>query len=318
MKEKILEIKDLHIHYKTDYELVKALNGIDFEIYKGESLGLVGETGAGKTTTAMSVMKLIPQPPGLYINGQILFEGKDLMRASEKDMRELRGNEISMIFQDPMTALNPRMTIIEQIAEVISFHERISKEKAKKKANKMLEIVGIDPARSGEYPYQFSGGMKQRVIIAIALACQPKLILADEPTTALDVTVQAQILKLIKQLRDEFDTSILMITHDLGVVAQTCERVGVLYAGEIVEYGTLDDVYNNTKHYYTKGLFLSIPDIYTAQTRLEPIAGEITDPSNLPMGCKFHPRCSRCEDKCKKEHPKMTGDSHKYRCHFPL
>lgn len=318
MKDKILEIKNLNVQYKTDYELVEALNGIDIEIFKGESLGLVGETGAGKTTAAMSVMQLVPKPPGRYVSGEILFEGRDIMKFSDKEKRQMRGNEISMIFQDPMTALNPRMSVLEQIAEVISYHKNVNREKANEKAKEMLELVGIDPSRASEYPHQFSGGMKQRVIIAIALACQPKLILADEPTTALDVTVQAQILKLIKELREKFDTSILMITHDLGVVADTCERVAVIYAGEIVEYGSIDDVFNNTKHPYTKGLFLSIPDLESDKKRLDPIPGEITDPSNLPDGCKFHPRCTRCQDICNTTPPIQQGESHKYRCHFPL
>lgn len=318
--KKVLDIKNLKVEYKVEKKIIKALNGLDLEIYEGETLGLVGETGAGKTTTAMSIMQLIPSPPGKIVKGSINFVGEDLMKVSESRKREIRGNEISMIFQDPMTALNPRMTVGEQIEEVISYHRKVSSNQARKEAERMLEIVGIKKERAISYPHQFSGGMKQRVVIAIALACQPKLLIADEPTTALDVTIQAQMLKMIQELKIEYKTSVLMITHDLGVVARTCDKVAIMYAGEVVEYGTLKAIFKQTKHPYTKGLFDSIPSISSQVNRLTPIMGEAPDPSNLPVGCKFSPRCSRCQDICVKEDPKVTINSeyHQFRCHFPL
>lgn len=317
---RILEIKDLKVEYKVEKKVVNALNGVDLEIFEGETLGLVGETGSGKTTTAMSIMQLIPSPPGKIVGGAINFLGEDLMKVPESRKREIRGNEISMIFQDPMTALNPRMTVGDQIEEVISYHRKISSQEAKKEAQRMLEIVGINKERSVNYPHEFSGGMKQRVVIAIALACQPKLLIADEPTTALDVTIQAQMLKMIQELKVEYQTSVLMITHDLGVVAKTCDKVAIMYAGEIVEYGTLRDIFKDTKHPYTQGLFDSIPSISSKVSRLTPIMGEAPDPSNLPIGCKFSPRCTRCQDICIKEDPKANKNSehHQFRCHFPL
>ena len=257
---KQLEVKDLHVHYITDTALVKAVNGVSFSLDKGETLGLVGETGAGKTTTALALLRLVPNPPGKIVGGSIFLEGEELLKYKESEMRKLRGNKIAMIFQDPMTSLNPVLPVGDQIAEVIKFHNKgISLADANKRAAAMLETVGIEAGRMGEYPHQFSGGMKQRVVIAIALACNPDILIADEPTTALDVTIQAQVLSLMKKLKKERGTSMIMITHDLGVVAEVCDKVAIMYAGEIVEYGTLDQVYRRPVHPYTKGLFASIP-----------------------------------------------------------
>ena len=299
---KQLEVKDLHVHYITDTALVKAVNGISFSLDKGETLGLVGETGAGKTTTALALLRLVPNPPGKIVGGSILLEGEELLKYKESEMRKLRGNKIAMIFQDPMTSLNPVLPVGDQIAEVIKFHNKgISLADANKRAAAMLETVGIEAGRMGEYPHQFSGGMKQRVVIPIALACNPDILIADEPTTALDVTIQAQVLSLMKKLKKERGTSMIMITHDLGVVAEVCDKVAIMYAGEIVEYGTLDQVYRRPAHPYTKGLFASIPDLHKHVHRLTPIKGLMPDPSNLPEGCAFCPRCPAAMDKCSKE-----------------
>lgn len=299
MSENILEIKDLSVHYKTDTELVKAVNNVTLNIKKGESLALVGETGAGKTTTALSILQLIPSPPGKIVSGEILFNNKNVLKLSNKEKRHIRGNNISMIFQDPMTSLNPVLTIGEQISEVIRIHEKLSRKDADKKAQQMLEMVGISYDRFNDYPIQFSGGMKQRAIIAIALACNPDLLIADEPTTALDVTIQKQVLKLIGNLKKNFNTSLLLITHDLGIVAEVCEKAAIMYAGEIVEYGTLEHIFNNTKHPYTQGLFDSIPRLDDDVKRLKPIKGLMPDPSNLPDGCPFEPRCPKATENCK-------------------
>ena len=304
---KQLEVKDLHVHYITDTALVKAVNGISFSLNKGETLGLVGETGAGKTTTALALLRLVPNPPGKIVGGSILLEGEELLKYKESEMRKLRGNKIAMIFQDPMTSLNPVLPVGDQIAEVIKFHNKgISLADANKRAAAMLETVGIEARRMGEYPHQFSGGMKQRVVIAIALACNPDILIADEPTTALDVTIQAQVLSLMKKLKKERGTSMIMITHDLGVVAEVCDKVAIMYAGEIVEYGTLDQVYRRPAHPYTKGLFASIPDLHKHVHRLTPIKGLMPDPSNLPEGCAFCPRCPAAMDKCSKEAPQYV------------
>ena len=279
--------------------MVKAVNGISLQIEKGEALGLVGETGAGKTTTAYSIMQIIPDPPGKIIDGKILFEGEDLNKLPEREMKKVRGNKISMIFQDPMTALNPVMEVGTQIAEGIRLHEHVSKSEANIKAMQIMEKVGISAERFSDYPHQFSGGMKQRIVIAIALACHPALLIADEPTTALDVTIQAQVLSLIEKLQKEMDTSMLLITHDLGVVTEICQKAAIMYAGEIVEYGTLEHIYNNTRHPYTIGLFGSLPNFTDNVRRLKPIKGMMSDPSNLPDGCFFAPRCPHATEVCR-------------------
>jgi len=298
MSEKILEIQDLVVHYVTDKTTVRAVNGISLSLEKGESLGLVGETGAGKTTTALSIMQLVPDPPGRIVSGRILYEGRDMMSMDQPQKREIRGNQISMIFQDPMTALNPVLTVGDQIAEVVRLHQKISRAQASIKAQEMLKLVGIPGDRFSEYPHQFSGGMKQRVVIAIALACNPKLLIADEPTTALDVTIQDQVLDLMEKLMRERGTSLFLITHDLGVVAEICQKAAIMYAGEIVEYGTLTHIYENTKHPYTVGLFGSVPNLTVDVERLNPIQGLMPDPTNLPLGCVFAPRCPDASAAC--------------------
>ena len=315
--DNVIEIKDLSIQYATDEGIVKAVNHLNLQLARGETLGLVGETGAGKTTTALGIMGLIPDPPGVITGGEILFEGTDLLKLSKQRLRAIRGNKISMIFQDPMTSLNPVVTVGDQIAESIRIHEKLSRADAALKAKDMLELFGIPGDRYGEYPHQFSGGMKQRVIIAIALSCNPEVILADEPTTALDVTIQAQVLDLISKLKKEKNTSMILITHDLGVVVEICDKVAIMYAGEIVEYGSLEQIYDQTAHPYTKGLFGSIPDIEAKTSRLKPIPGLMPDPSNLPEGCSFEPRCERSCQLCKEENPPLIeiGNGHFVKCH---
>lgn len=303
---KLLEVKNLRVQFDTSDGTVKALNGIDISLDEGMTLGLVGETGAGKTTLAKSIMRIVPQPPGKIVSGEILYDGKDILKMDKNEIRKIRGEHISMIFQDPMTSLNPVMTVGEQIAETIKTHEKISSVEATKKACEMLELVGIKADRAGDYPHQFSGGMKQRVVIAIALACNPRILIADEPTTALDVTIQAQVLEMMQKLKQKFNTATILITHDLGVVAQTCEKAAVIYAGEIVEYGTVHEVFKNMKHPYTIGLMNSIPKIHVDERRLHPIEGLMPDPVSLPDGCKFCDRCRFAIDKCKKENPEMV------------
>lgn len=306
MNKNLLEIKNLEIQYVKNAETVYAVNGINIELAEGETLGLVGETGAGKTTTALGIMRLIAGPTGKIKGGIINFDGKNILEIPEEEIRKIRGNDISMIFQDPMTSLNPVMTVGEQIAEVIQIHQKVSTEEAMDKAAEMLELVGIPGARKNDYPHQFSGGMKQRVVIAIALACNPRLLIADEPTTALDVTIQAQVLDLMSDLKNKLKTAMILITHDLGVVAQVCDKVAIMYAGEIVEYGSLEDVFENPKHPYTMGLFGSIPSLDEERTRLTPIKGLMPDPTNLPTGCKFNPRCPHMTELCSKQIPKDT------------
>ncbi len=317
MSELLLEIKDLSIIYSTEDGLVKALNNASLQLHKGESLGLVGETGAGKTTLARGIMRLIPNPPGKIVGGEIFYEGKDLLKLKDKDMRKLRGQQISMIFQDPMTSLNPVMTAGDQIREVILAHNPgMSKKEGRKQAEDMLEMVGINASRYDNYPHQFSGGMKQRVVIAIALACNPSLLIADEPTTALDVTIQAQVLEMIHDLKEKNNTAMLLITHDLGVVAQNCDSVAIIYAGEIVEYGTLRQVYKKILHPYTEGLFGSVPSLDTTSKRLNAIDGMMPDPTQLPKGCKFADRCKYAEKRCQERNPELIelADGHKVRC----
>ena len=312
----LLEVKDLVIHYETDDGVVKALNGVNIQIGVGETLGLVGETGAGKTTLAKGIMGLIPNPPGKILSGEVQFEGQDLLTIGKEGMMKIRGRDISMIFQDPMTSLNPVLTVGEQILEVIEIHNPgLSRQESRKWAENMLERVGIPAERFGEYPHQFSGGMKQRVVIAIALACNPKLLIADEPTTALDVTIQAQVLEMIYQLKSENNTSMILITHDLGVVAQNCDYVAIIYAGEVVEYGSLREIYKDTKHPYTEGLFGSIPSLTSDVTRLQAIDGMMPDPTRLPEGCVFCERCKYATPECSKSHPGMVslGGTHQVR-----
>lgn len=318
MPEKLLKIEDLHVTYQTDDALVYAVNGLNLSVDKGETLGLVGETGAGKTTMALSVMRLLPDRIGAITKGNITLDGIDITHATEADMRLLRGDTVSMIFQDPMTSLNPILTIGEQISEVLELHKDTSKQEIDSRVDEILRMVGLPPERKDEYPHQFSGGMKQRAVIAIALACEPKLLLADEPTTALDVTIQAQVLQMMKALKQKLNTAMILITHDLGVVAQTCDRVAIMYAGEIIEIGTVQDIFEGEKHHpYTVGLFASIPDIHSASPRLNPIDGLMPDPTNLPTGCKFHTRCKYSTDSCSCEAPcDYKKDTHTIKCHL--
>lgn len=311
-----LKVENLVVRYDTEDAKVHAVNDISFKVYKGTTMGLVGETGAGKTTTALSIMRLIPNPPGKMISGSIFFAGQNIMEYSEKEMDKVRGNTISMIFQDPMTSLNPVLTVGEQITEVIMIHQHLGKDEARKKTREMLELVGIPGSRENEYPHQFSGGMKQRVVIAIALACNPQILIADEPTTALDVTIQAQVLEMMRGLKKQFNTAMILITHDLGVVADICDTVAIMYAGRIIEYGTLEDIFDNFKHPYTEGLFGSLPNLQKRHEKLRPIKGLMPDPSNLPEGCYFYPRCKYASKACQKIRPKRTylSDTHYVEC----
>lgn len=302
MDDTILRIKDLRVHYESESEVVEAVNGVSFDLKRGKTLGLVGETGAGKTTIAMSILRLV-QSPGRILEGSILFNDLELTSLNEKQMRGIRSKSIAMIFQDPMTALNPVLTVGEQVAEVFRTHEKLSRQEAMKKAMDMFELVGIPGTRYNEYPHQFSGGMKQRVVIAEALACKPELLIADEPTTALDVTIQAQVLDMIRHLQKKLNTSMILITHDMGVIAETCDEVAVIYAGNIVEYGSLDQVFTNAQHPYTKGLFASLPSLGKDIERLKPIDGLMPDPANLPPYCSFCERCPVACEKCKNEEP---------------
>ncbi len=317
-KKYAVEIEDLVVEFKTDDGIVKALNGVDLKIEEGKTLGLVGETGAGKTTTGLSILRLVPSPPGKIVSGTIKLNGESIFEKPEEEMRKLRGKAVSMIFQDPMTSLNPVMTVEEQIAEVIELHEDINHSGAIQKAKEMLELVGIPGERGTEYPHQFSGGMKQRVVIAIALACSPSLLIADEPTTALDVTIQAQVLEMMKDLRNRLNTSMLMITHDLGIVAEICDTVSVIYGGRVIEHGSLDDVFNNTRHPYTEGLFRSLPNLDDRTSKLKPIKGLMPDPINLPEGCTFYPRCDYAMEICKTVKPSKVyrNDEHYVECHL--
>ena len=318
-KKNLLEIRDLTVEYHTNGGVVHAVNGLNLEVAPKETLGFVGETGAGKTTTALSILNLLPHPQGKVISGSIKYNGEEILNKSNKDMTRIRGEKISMIFQDPMTSLNPVMTVGDQIAEGIRLHDHLSKADAHKKALEMLKTVGIRPERASDYPHQFSGGMKQRVVIAIALACNPELLIADEPTTALDLTIQAQMLELMKGLKDQYDTSMIMITHDLGIVAEICDKVAIMYAGNVVEYGDKVDIFTPEKphHPYTVGLFDSIPDIYHEQEELKIIKGLTPDPTDLPSGCTFHPRCPYACEKCSKQMPKHleVEPGHTISCH---
>ena len=312
---KFLEVKDLVVEYQSDGQTVHAVNGVSFHLDHGKTLGLVGETGAGKTTIAKSILRILPDVGCKVTGGEIHLEEQELLTLHENEMRKIRGNKISMIFQDPMTALNPVQKVGDQIAEVVRLHND-NHVNPEERAKEMLETVGIPAERYAEYPHQFSGGMKQRVVIAIALACNPDLLLADEPTTALDVTIQAQVLEMIKELQEKQGTSMLLITHDLGVVAETCDKVAIMYAGEIVEYGTLEHIFNHVQHPYTKGLFDSLPSLDRDVHRLHPIDGLMPDPSNLPEGCKFHPRCPWATPECSQREPALSEiePGHLVRC----
>lgn len=311
----VLDIENLSVRFATEDGVVNAVNGLDLRIEKGKAIGLVGETGAGKTTTALSILRLVPDPPGVVDCDKLEVNGQDILSMSAKELEKVRGKEVSMIFQDPMTALNPVFTVGDQIAESISIHENVSTVEAQKLAVGMLELVGIPGERAGDYPHQFSGGMKQRVVIAIALACHPQLLIADEPTTALDVTIQAQVLDLMKNLRKQYQTSLIMITHDLGIVAEICDEVAVMYAGNVVEQGTLEDVFNHTMHPYTEGLFNSLPNVNDRKSKLKPIPGLMPDPTALPEGCPFHPRCQYATEACKQvQEKRYVSDTHFIRC----
>ncbi|MDZ7800607.1 MAG: ABC transporter ATP-binding protein [Trueperaceae bacterium] len=319
--DRLLDVRGLKTYFDTDEGTVKAVDGVSFHLDRGETLGVVGESGSGKSVTSLSTMRLIPQPPGRFAEGEIMFEGEDLLKKSERQMRKIRGNEISMIFQEPMTSLNPVYTVGDQIAEAIVLHQGKTKRQAMKSATDMLELVGIpEPAkRVRNYPHQLSGGMRQRVMIAMALSCGPKLLIADEPTTALDVTIQAQILDLMRNLQKEIGMSILFITHDLGVIAEMADRVVVMYAGRAVEEANVESIYAHPRMPYTAGLLNSIPRVDKAadlQDRLESIPGNVPNPLSLPPGCSFHPRCKYAQEKCKQTTPELedAGDGHMVRC----
>ena len=320
MSEKLLEIKDLHVHYVSDGETVRAVNGISFYIERGETLGLVGETGAGKSTTALAILNMLPQYVSRVPQGEILVDGDNVLTMKPRELQRLRGSKVSMVFQDPMSSLNPVYRVGDLIAEVLKIHKRAKgKKELREMVGKILEMVGIPAERQDEYPHQFSGGMKQRVMIAIAIACQPELLIADEPTTALDVTIQAQVLDMMQELKDNLDSSILLITHDLGVVAAFCDRVAIMYAGEIVEQGTLEDIFDTERphHPYTIGLFGSIPNLEVKTDRLHPIDGLMPDPTDLPEGCKFNPRCPKSCAQCQSGPvPVWEDGSHSIMCHL--
>lgn len=314
----MLSVRNLSASFHTRAGIVRAVRNVSFDVAPGETLGIVGESGSGKSVTCYSMMGLIPMPPGRIESGSAMLDGMDLLHCPEKELRSIRGKRISMIFQDPMTSLDPVMTVEDQIAEVIRLHEEGSHQDILKRARDMLELVGIPGSRGAEYPHQFSGGMKQRVVIAMALACNPELLIADEPTTALDVTIQAQVLDMMKNLRDKYNTSMLMITHDLGIVAEICDKVSVIYAGHVIEHGTLNDIFKNTRHPYTEGLFNSLPDLKNRQAELKPIKGLMPDPSNLPKGCAFCPRCDYAMEICKTQKPERVyrNDTHYVECHL--
>ena len=314
MSEPILNIENLVVHYETRNGVAEAVNNVSFSVQPGETLGLVGETGAGKTTIALTIMGLLPKPAGHIVQGKITLDGEDITKYAhnrkgskeDKYFQHIRGGTAGMIFQDPMSALNPVLTVGEQVAEVIRLHNKVSRAEAAKRATEMMELVGIPGTRYNNYPHEFSGGMKQRIIIAMALACKPKLLIADEPTTALDVTIQAQVLELMRGLREKFNTAMLMITHDLGIVAEICDKCAVIYAGEIVEYGTVEHIFNNPKHPYTLALFAALPNLVEDVDRLHSIEGLMADPMDLPTHCTFYDRCHMRCDKCKEIDPKTV------------
>ena len=309
-----LEVKDLSVVYTSEGKVIHAVNDISFSLERGKTLALIGETGAGKTTVARSILRILPDRAAKITSGSVCFDGQELLSLSEREMGKIRGNRISMVFQDPMTALNPIMKVGRQIAEAVMEHSRVSKAAARRQAEDMLELVGIPRTRYDNYPHEFSGGMKQRVVIAMALACSPELLLADEPTTALDVTIQAQVLKMIKSLRDQSNTALVLITHDLGVVANIADTVAVVYAGEVVEYGVKEDVYLHPKHPYTLSLFNAIPNLESKVSRLENIPGLPPDPVALPEGCFFAPRCKYAADVCRSAHPALDSVAGEHTC----
>ncbi|MDI3317514.1 MAG: ABC transporter ATP-binding protein [Bacillota bacterium] len=307
MTERLLQVDDLKTIFRTEDGVARAVDGVSFDLGRGETLGIVGESGSGKSVTSLSIMRLISDPPGRIAGGRILFEGRDLLRLSEREMRKIRGNEISMIFQEPMTSLNPVFTVGYQIEESIRLHQKVDARESRARAIEMLRRVGIPSpeVRVDQYPHQMSGGMRQRVMIAMALACNPKLLIADEPTTALDVTIQAQILELIKELKKEFGTAVLLITHDMGVVADMCDRVIVMYAGKVVEEAPVDDLFERPLHPYTEGLLHSIPSMERRREKLHVIEGNVPNPLALPKGCAFAPRCPYAVDRCRQEEPPL-------------
>jgi oligopeptide/dipeptide ABC transporter ATP-binding protein len=311
-----LSVRDLVVEYTAEGQVIHAVNGVSFDLERGKAFGLVGETGAGKTSTAKAILRILPDPPAKIRGGEIFLDGEDLLKISEKEMRAVRGHKVSMIFQDPMTALNPIMKVGHQISEVIKLHNKVTNVEAASRAAEMLELVGIPRDRYGEYPHQFSGGMKQRVVIAMALACRPELLLADEPTTALDVTIQAQVLEMIAKLQKELKTSMIMISHNLGVVAEVCDDLAVIYAGEIIESGSKEAIFDHPSHPYTLGLFTAVPRLHGGRERLSPIAGLPPDPTNLPTGCYFSTRCPRVIEECRGERVPMTeiAPGHFCRC----
>ncbi len=320
MTEPILQVENLHTVYQGEERTVYAVNGISFSLNEKETIGLVGETGAGKTTTALSIMQLLPDRIGKITEGKIFYQGENLLEKNKEEIRLIRGACISMIFQDPMTALNPVMTVGDQIHESLSIHnyDNQSEEELQKRVDELLVLVGIPASRKREYPHQFSGGMKQRIVIAIALACKPKILIADEPTTALDVTIQAQVLVLMEELKKQLGMAMIMITHDLGVVAETCDKVAIMYAGEILEYGSVEDIFTGEEHHpYTRGLFEAIPSLESQSRRLKPIDGLMPDPADLPPGCRFHPRCPYCREECKTGAPFLyERGGHQIRCNL--
>ncbi|GGL64782.1 ABC transporter ATP-binding protein [Sporolactobacillus putidus] len=316
MNQSILEVKGLKTSFFTDDGEVPAVDGVDFSVGEGEILGIVGESGCGKSVTSLSIMGLLPSPPGKIVGGSISFKGEDISHAKESRMRKLRGNDIAMIFQEPMTSLNPVFTIGDQLMEAIRLHNRLPKKELAARAAELLKMVGLPRAKEllKEYPHELSGGMRQRVMIAMAMSCNPKVLIADEPTTALDVTIQAQILDLMLKLNRETHTAIILITHDLGVVAQVCKRVVVMYAGKVVEEGDVKDIFNHPKHPYTEGLIRSIPDLHSKKDKLYTIKGSVPRPGSIEKGCLFAPRCEYVMDKCRTDSPELVGDSHKSRC----
>ncbi len=317
-KEPVLSVRDLKTHFFTDDGVVRAVDGVSFEVFPGETLGIVGESGCGKSVTALSILRLIPSPPGRIVGGQILYRGKNLLDLGESAMRGIRGNEISMVFQEPMTSLNPVYTCGEQIMEAVRLHQKVSRREARERAIEMLRLVGIPlpEQRVGEYPHQLSGGMRQRVMIGMALSCNPSVLIADEPTTALDVTIQAQILELLHDLQERLGMAILLITHDLGVVAEVCDRVAVMYGGRVVEYADVGSLFHETIHPYTGGLLTSIPHLGQERERLRVIPGVVPNPIDFPPGCTFHPRCHLAVEECRRTEPQLlpARPNHPVRC----